>query len=47
MKTITRKFKIIARATCSHDFKRFAFYHTSRREVLRCSKCNKRKEIQH
>ena len=43
MKTIIKnKIKGI---TCKHDFVSFAIYHTSRKVIYRCSKCNKRKEI--
>ena len=30
---------------CRHDFERFAFYHVANRGVYKCTKCDKRKEV--
>jgi len=47
MKLIKNKIRIITRLTCNHDFERFAFYYKANKEIVRCTKCDKRKEIEH
>lgn len=48
MKTIIKnKIKSIFSITCKHDYERFAFYRIANQEVVRCTKCNDRKVIQH
>lgn len=48
MKTITKKItKQIKRIGCNHTFERTAFYYVANKEIQRCTKCNKRIEVQH
>lgn len=44
MKKLKNKIKEIA---CKHDFERTVFFHGSRKEIKKCSKCDKKIEKQH
>lgn len=46
MKTIIKKnIKKIGTMVCAHNFERIAYYHIANKEVLCCTKCNKRKTV--
>ena len=45
---MVRKIKMrMFRFSCRHDFERLAFYRVANKGVYRCTKCNKRKEVEY